>query len=86
MHLQITVLEVNYEAYKSDPPTPSGLPRRFCACYYPFWKPENSYQKRYPLKAFGNTEEEATLGLKEQIREIMKRERIQDIKEVPLEL
>jgi hypothetical protein len=85
MIIHITVLEADPEAYKSDPPTPSRLPHRFCACYDPFWKPE-IFGKKYSLKAFGNSREEAIESLKGQITEVMKRERILTIQDVELEI
>jgi hypothetical protein len=85
MFIHITVLEADLEAYKSDPPTPSGLPHRFCACYNPFWLPE-VFGKRYIMKAFGDSREEAIESLKSEITKVMKHERLLAIRDVELEI
>jgi len=85
MFIHITVIEADLEAYKSDPPTPSGLPPRFCACYNPFWLPE-VFGRKYILKAFGNSKEEAIETLKSEITEVMKRERILSFRDATIEI
>jgi hypothetical protein len=85
MPFQVTILEVDLDAYKADPPTPSGLPPRFCACCDPFWIPK-SFREKYILKAFGDTEEAAILALKTELRKIMRYERIRSLNEVEVDL
>lgn len=85
MFIHITVLETDLEAYKSDPPTPSGLPPRFCACYIPFWLTE-VLGKRYIMKAFGDSREEAIESLKSKITRVMKHKRLLVIHDVEIEI